>query len=195
MIAIPVIVFFILCMWLDDFVLMYFKHMLLYVLICLVVTLIFCHYYYGEEYGKNVMAVTAGCAVITMVLLALWMYKPRDFSVPKRTAEIEIQRMSESEEVVYADPAEFEELLDELERVEMRSTFKELITTKGDNNTYRLTFLNKNGKEIKTYYFFSKYYIAKPIGKRYIYYRWAEDSEFPYVHLMGMYNSATSQDK
>ena len=195
LIALPVIICFILCMWLDDFAWMYVKHMSLYVLICLVVTIAFCHYYYGEDYKKIVIAVTAGFAVITMVLLAFWMYKPRDFSVPNRTAKIEIQRMSESQQVVYTDPEEFEEFLEKLERVEMRGTFKELITTKGSNNTYRLTFRNKRGKEIKTYYFFSKFYIAKSIGKRYIYYRWAEDSEFPYVNLVGMYNNVVSPDQ
>lgn len=55
--------------------------------------------------------------------------------------------------------------------------------------------LSQKGKELKTYYSFSNYYMAKPIGKRYIYYRWAKNSEFPYVNLTTMYNNVVSPDK
>lgn len=187
LIAIPVVICFFLCMWLDDFALMYAKHMLKLVIIGLIITLIFCKYYFEEDYKGIVIGITAGITAVTLIVLAVWMYVPKDFSVPNRTDRIEIQQMRESIQVVYTDPNEFGELLDRLERVEMCGTFEELTDFKGIGNTYRLTFRNKNGKDIGTYYFLSKYYVAKPVGKHYIFYRWTEDSTFPYNQLVGMH--------
>ena len=193
LIAIPVTICFFLCMWLDDFVLMYVKHMLIFVLICLVAAIAFCHYYYEEGYKGIVIAVTAGATALTMALLASWMYIPRGLSVPDRAAKIQIQQMSESIQVIYADPEDFEELIEKLERVDMCGTFEELVDSDGSRKTYRLTFLNSKGKDIGTYYFFNKHYMAKQVfGDHMIYYRWTEDSYFPYTYLVNMYESVAN---
>lgn len=195
LIAVPVAVCFFLCMWLDDFVLMYAKHILKYVLICLIVTAAFCKYYFEEGYKHIVIGVTAGFVAVTMAALAIWMYMPRQFPVSDKIASVEIQQMSEPVQAVYPGSEELDELLKTFDRVEMCGTFEELTDFKRLGNTYRLTLLKKNGKEIDTYYFISKYYMAKQVGKHLVFYRWSEDSRFPYAKLAAMYEYAVQLDE
>ena len=195
LIAIPVTICFLLCMFLEDFALMYAKHLLIYVPICLIVVAIFCKLRFEENYKHIVFAVTAGFMAITAVALAVWMYVPRQFPISKKIDTVQIQPMDESIQAVFPNTTEMQELLQKLDNVEMRGTFKELTDFKGLNNTYRLTFLKQNGKEIDTYYFLSKYYVAKESGKRLIYYRWAENSEFPYEKLVDMYDYAIGKSE
>ncbi len=195
LIAIPVVICVFVCMWLDDFALMYFKHLLVYVPICLIVTAIICKIYFEEDYKHIVFAVTAGFVVITMSALAIWMYAPRQFPVPKKADTIQVQPMNQSLQAIYPNTTEMHELLEKLDKVKMRGTFKELTDFKGLRNTYRLTFLKQNGKEIDTYYFINKYYVAKKAGKRLIYYRWHDNSEFPYKKLVNMYERTLELNK
>lgn len=195
LIAIPVSILVFLCMWLDDFALMYYKHMLLYVLIALVVTFLFCFWYFEEDYKHIVFGVTAGVAALTVIVLAVWMYAPRQFPLSDRIDTAQVQLMSESIQAVFPGTEELDALLEKLDRVEMRGSFEELTGTRRNNRTYRLTFLDKKGKEIATYYFFSKYDIAKKSGKRLIFYRDTEKHRFPYETLVSMYANAVEQDK
>lgn len=195
LIAIPVAICFFVCMWLDDFALMYAKHLLIYVPICLIVAAIFCKFYFEENYKHIVFAITAGFLVVTMAGLAIWMYAPKQFPLSNKIDTVQVQPMDESIQAIFPNTPEMQELLEDLEKVEMRGTFKELTNFKGLSNTYRLTFLKQNGKEIDTYYFLSKHYIAKESGKKLIYYRWHDDSKFPYDKLVEMYDYAISLDK
>jgi len=195
LIAIPVAICCFVCMWLDDFASMYAKHLLIYVPICLIVTAIIFKICMGEGYKHIVFAITAGFIAVTMAGLAIWMYAPRQFPLSNKIDTVQVQPMDESIQAIFPNTPEMQELLEDLEKVEMRGTFKELTNFKGLGNTYRLTFLKQNGKEIDTYYFISKYYVAKKKGKRLIYYRWHDDSEFPYNKLVNMYNNTVGLDK
>lgn len=172
---------------------MYIKHVLLYVFIVLIITIIACHYYYEEGYKHIVIGVTAGFILITMALLAVWMADPKDFSVPKRTVEIEIQNMDETVQVVYTASEEFDKIVEKLENIKMLGSFKELTNVERAWDVYRVTFLDKKGREIDTYYFINKYYMVKKKGKGYVYYRWTEDHRFPYDFIANMYESAIHQ--
>ncbi len=195
LIAIPVAIFVFICMWLDDFVAMYTKHLLIYVPICLIVTAIICKIWLQEDYKHIVIGITLGFMVVTMAGLSIWMYAPRQFPLSNKIDTVQVQPMNESIQAVFPNTPEMQELLEDLDKVEMRGTFKELTNFKGLSNTYRLTFLKQNGKEIDTYYFLSKHYIAKESGKKLIYYRWHDDSKFPYDKLVEMYDYAISLDK
>lgn len=190
LLAIPVAICVVLCVTLEDFLWMYAKYMLLYVVIAPVVTAIICHFWLEEGYKGIVIWVTAGVMVLTIGLLAGWMYIPRGFSTPDQVSKIQIQKMSESIQAVYTGSEDIENLLDALDRVEMRGSFKELAESKGSYRTYRLTLLDEQGEDVGTYYFFSRHYVAKSVGKHYVYYRWSEDSKFPYDQLVSMYNRA-----
>ncbi len=194
LIAIPVAIFVFICMWLDDFVAMYTKHLLIYVPICFIATAIICKIWLQEHYKHIVIGITLGFMVVTMAGLSIWMYAPRQFPVPKKTDTIQIQQMSDSVQAVFPNTTEMQELLEKLDKVEMRGTFEELTDFKGIKNTYRLTLLKQNGKEIDTYYFISKYYVAKKKGKRLVFYRWHDDNRFPYERISAMYNNVVHSD-
>lgn len=193
LIAIPVFICFLIYTAFEDFVLMYCKHVLLLVFVVLIAAIAICHYLYEENYHHIVIAVVAGFTMITMALLANWMYQPKDFSVPNRTVAIEIQNMNETHQVVYTESEEFEKIVEELEKIEMQGTFEELVNAERGKEPYRVTFLNKNGKELKTVYFLSKHYMLKEKRKGYTYYRWTEDSRFPYDFIVSMYENADNE--
>ena len=195
LIAIPVAICFFLSITFEDLISMYIKYISIYVLIFLVVSTIICHFIFEEEYGKIVIALNIGFIAITMGILTSWMYLPKNFPVPNKVNKIQIQKMDESIQVIYTKEDDIEKLLEKLERVEMRGTFKELFEFKGKENIYRLTFLNKKDKEIDTYYFYSKYYVAKAKGNKLVYYRWSDDSTFPYDKLISMHNDVISPKK
>ena len=195
LIALPVVVCFILFTWLDDFALMYCKYILIFVPIFLLITMAACKYFLGEGYKKIVIAVTGGFAAITLAGLAAWMYLPQDLPVPDRFARVEVQHMSESVKAIYPDPAALEPLMNKLEKADMCGTFKELTDYKSLGRTYRLSFVDENGKELKTYYFISKYDVIVPIGKHQIFYRCTDDSTFPYKEVVNMFNNVVHPEQ
>ncbi len=195
LIAIPVAICFFVGMTFEDLFWMYFKHIFFYTFIVLIIAWIACHLYFEEEYTPIVAGITIGFVFITMGLLASWMYNPKDFSIPKNVASVQIEKFGASPQAVYTDSESIDALLKEFEHVEMLGSFEELNNREGNRGTYRVTFFNKKGKIINSYTFYNKYYMSKEKGKRITYYRWAEDSHFPYIEIMGMYNSAVQTDQ
>ena len=73
------------------------------------------------------------------------------------------------------------------------TVFEELTNVERAWDVYRVTFLDKKGKDIKTYYFINKYYMVKEKWKGYVYYRWTEDRRFPYDFINNMYEKAVNE--
>lgn len=195
LIAIPTVICVFLCSLVEDLIWMYFRHVLIFALICPVVTAIICNYVYGEGYKRIVIGVTAGFAAVTMALLAAWLYIPRELKVPDRTAKVEIQDIDESKQAVYTDSVELENLLERLDGTRMRGSFEELVDQKITDDTYCLTLFDEKGKELGTYYFFNRYNMAKRVGPLYLYYRWTEESQFPYELIGALYENAVAADE
>lgn len=196
LVAIPVTLgFFVCCVWLKDYSLMYAKHMLKYVIICLIVIAIFCRFYFEERYWHIVVSGTAGVVMLTMILLAVWMYAPVKFHVSDKVDNIEIQQMSESVQAYYLNSEPVEELMESLGNLEVCGSFREMTDLSKKENIYRLTLRKKNGKEIATYYFINEVYVAMEVGKTLVFYKRAEGSNYlPHDKLAEMYDYTMQLD-